>query len=91
MMLKELKEIIYPVLTEKQGVSDIDIPGAYVIQVEVVKYETTIYSPESLQNLVVLTPHYWKTKKENKELLNECKMLKVTVDITIRVLGKTDR
>lgn len=83
--LKELKEIIYPVLTEKKYEAD-NLTGCNIVQSIDYLSKVMIDSNNDLWNLLSMTPHFWKAEEKNKLLLNDHESLEVTININIKIL-----
>ncbi len=50
-----------------------------------VSYQNTLNSQQQIQDLLLMTPHNWRTKAENKESLSSLEELTVTIDAQIHV------
>ena len=50
-----------------------------------VNYKNTLSSQQQIQDLLLMTPHNWRTKAENKESLSTLEELTVTIDAQIHV------
>lgn len=50
-----------------------------------VSYQNTLSSQQQIQDLLLMTPHNWRTKAENKESLASLEELTVTIDAQIHV------
>lgn len=50
-----------------------------------VKYQNTLESQQQIQDLLLMTPHQWRARAENKEALTALDQLTVTVDAMISV------
>ena len=50
-----------------------------------VSYQNTLSSQQQIQDLLLMTPHNWRTKAENKESLSSLEELTVTIDAQIHV------
>jgi 23S rRNA (guanine745-N1)-methyltransferase len=83
--LKELKEIIYPVLTEKKYEAE-NLQGCDIIKSTDHLSKVMIESNNDLWNLLSMTPHFWKAEEKNKQLLNDHESLEITININIKVL-----
>jgi 23S rRNA (guanine745-N1)-methyltransferase len=84
--LLELKEILYPELLLKD--SDIDVKGSHLNCIDQKNYKNKILinHPEDIKHLLQMTPHVYKTNRENQAQLEELDSLELTLDIDIYVL-----
>lgn len=86
--LIELKEIIYPELTEKNK-EDIALSFDQLQLVERAKINYTIeLDQDELLNLLKMTPHYWRVKENEMNIFNSYDHLSVTVSMQISVYKK---
>jgi 23S rRNA (guanine745-N1)-methyltransferase len=86
--LIQIRNIIYPnvILAEEKDLS-IEYDGLKLIDSIKVTYDISL-NTEGLLELVRMTPHYWKTSKANKEVLNEIERLIVSIDMQIATFSK---
>ena len=56
-----------------------------LIDQQQVNYQNTLSSQQQIQDLLLMTPHNWRTKAENKESLSSLEELTVTIDAQIHV------
>jgi 23S rRNA (guanine745-N1)-methyltransferase len=84
--LIELREKLYDKITKvefdpiKNMGEDFEL-----IDQQHVSYQNTLNSQQQIQHLLLMTPHNWRTKAENKELLRSLEELTVTIDAQIHV------
>lgn len=89
--LIQLKEIIYSQITDKAYQQyKLDEPGIKLVEQVNVTYDINL-NKEDLLNLLKMTPHYWRVKKEDKENFDSYDSLVVTVDMCIGVFKKDIR
>lgn len=89
--LKELREIIYPE-TNKTGQSHADLDelkGFSHVATEALAFRETIASNEKINQLLIMTPHFYRASKEGREAACKLDKLDITVDVIFRVLEKT--
>lgn len=85
--LIQMRRIIYPeVQISPEPDSGELYPGLVFKETVKVDYPIKLTTAE-LNDLVRMTPHYWKTTKADKEALNRINELSVTVDMRILVYG----
>ncbi|MEE0859458.1 MAG: methyltransferase domain-containing protein [Acutalibacteraceae bacterium] len=85
--LIELKHIIYNEVF-KQDKKPADIGNGFKeISREEQQFTFTLDN-QQLKNLLMMTPHLWRIKKENREKLEQTQSLKLTAHYWIRVLEK---
>ena len=84
--LIELREKLYDKITKiefdpiKNMGEDFEL-----IDQQQVNYQNTLSSQQQIQDLLLMTPHNWRTKAENKESLTTLEELTVTIDAQIHV------
>ena len=88
--LKELREIIYNdvKLTEPTALDDAEQEGFKLIETIDVNFETDVLNHEAVQQLLLMTPHFFRANQEGRERASEIKSLSLTIDMVIRVLEK---
>ena len=84
--LIELKNIIYENVVVKDK-ENIKLPFKLIDSFEHTT-KVTINNNEDIVNLFKMTPHYYKVKKDNKELLDTLNNINITLDIIINVYKK---
>lgn len=84
--LIELREKLYDKITkvEFDPVKNMGDDFELVDQQQVT-YQNTLSSQQQIQDLLLMTPHNWRTKAENKESLSSLEELTVTIDAQIHV------
>jgi 23S rRNA (guanine745-N1)-methyltransferase len=50
-----------------------------------VKYQNTLENQQQIQNLLLMTPHQWRTRADNREAVKALESLTVTVDAQISI------
>lgn len=84
--LIELREKLYDQITKvefdpvKNMGDDFDL-----IDQQHVCYQNTLKNQQQIQDLLLMTPHNWRTKTENKEALSTLEKLTVTIDAQIHI------
>jgi len=89
--LKQLREIIYPEV-KKPDVSDssqIEIEGFSLVKSETLTFDEKITSNEKINQLLIMTPHFYRASKEGRLAAASLEELEITVDVIFRVLEKT--
>lgn len=84
--LIELREKLYDKITkvEFDPIKNMGEDFELVDQQQV-SYQNTLSSQQQIQDLLLMTPHNWRTKAENKESLASLEELTVTIDAQIHV------
>jgi 23S rRNA (guanine745-N1)-methyltransferase len=84
--LIELREKLYDKITkvEFDPIKNMGEDFELVDQQQV-SYQNTLISQQQIQDLLLMTPHNWRTKAENKESLSSLEELTVTIDAQIHV------
>lgn len=85
--LKELKEIIYDDVYIQDKKPSIPSKGFKEIFRRDEKFSFTLEN-EQLKNLLIMTPHLWRIKKENRERLENMNSLSLTAHFWIRAMQK---
>ena len=90
--LKELREIIYPEVSKTQhNDTVIGQSGFSLLIKDTLTYHSRIDSNEQINNLLQMTPHFYRASKEGRTRAEQLSQLDVTVDILFRVLQKTEQ
>lgn len=82
--LLELRELLYQQVND--GVFD---PSAALeqqftlIDIETIDFELQLHNNLSIQNLLAMTPHYWRASPERKSALEKISQLSISVDIQL--------
>lgn len=86
--LRELREIIYPVVKEGRN-EQCQVPeGFRLVRTEQVRYSVLIPSAEQIGNLLVMTPHLYRASEDGVKKAQALKELRVTVDVILKVLAR---
>ncbi len=86
--LRELKEIIYDEVFE-QHKHPVSVEGA-LVETECTEHRYRMTLPHrELQDLLLMTPHFWRIRQERRRQLEETEQLTLTVHYWVRVLQKT--
>lgn len=86
--LRELREIIYPVVKEGRTESNQVPEGFKLVKSEQVRFSVLIPSAEQIGNLLVMTPHLYRASAEGVKKAEALAALRVTVDVGVRVFEK---
>ena len=82
--LKELRAILYEQVLASEKSSGI-AENYDVIESESLIFKTNELDNASINNLLKMTPHYYRAKKEKRELAEDLQALVLTVDVEIKV------
>lgn len=81
--LRELREIIYPVLKAERAI-DIPVPAGFsVVSSETVRYSAEINGQQQIADLLAMTPHLFRATSEGKARVAALQGLSVTVDVRL--------
>ena len=84
--LIELREKLYDQITKVEFDPIKNMGDDFeLIEQQQVNYQNTLSSQQQIQDLLLMTPHNWRTKAENKESLSSLEELTVTIDAQIHV------
>lgn len=88
--LKELREIIYPELkdSEQDDLAETVHAGFSQVDSETLRFKSRIYDNETINNLLVMTPHFYRASKQGREAACRLSELEISVDVIFRVLEK---
>jgi len=86
--LKELREIIYSEVNKSDS-SDLSYAqemGFTLIDTQNINFKTKSINKEQIQQLLLMTPHFFRANKEGRERAAKIDSLNLTVDMVVRVL-----
>ena len=81
--LRELREIIYPVLKAERAIETIVPAGFSVVSSETVRYSAEINGQQQIADLLAMTPHLFRASSEGKARVAALQTLAVTVDVRV--------
>ena len=89
--LKELREVIYPELkkADKLDLPDKQITGFSIVSSESLQFKKKITNKQQINDLLLMTPHFYRASKDGREAASLLSELAVTIDVVFRVLEKT--
>ena len=85
--LKELREIIYPEI-KKSDTSQNEIKGFALLKSEAVTFKEKITNNEKINQLLIMTPHFYRASKEGKQKAANLNKLDITINVIFKVLEK---
>lgn len=81
--LRELREIIYPVVKAPRA-ADTPMPSGFTaLSSETVRYSVQIEGQEQIADLLAMTPHLFRASNEGKACVAALQALSVTVDVRL--------
>lgn len=86
--LRELREIIYPVVKEGRTTQLPAPEGFQLLSTEQITYTVMIQRPEHISHLLTMTPHLYRASAEGVAKAKSLKELQVTVDVMVRTLER---
>lgn len=88
--LIELREQLYDDVFEQKNkhLTTDEAPFAH-IKTDSFIYQTEIHSSEDIQNLLAMTPHFWRVKPEKKKALEAMSKISLTLDINLHLFKKS--
>ena len=88
--LKELRGIIYPEIKKSDQVSSLQTEktGFSLINSEALQFKVNITNNEQINNLLIMTPHFYRASKEGRKVACNLQQLDLTVDVLFSVLEK---
>lgn len=85
--LRELREIIYPVVKEGRTEPNQVPEGFRLVKSEQVRFSLLIPNAEQIENLLVMTPHLYRASAEGVKKAQALAELRVTVDVRLTELA----
>jgi len=88
--LKELREVIYTEVkkSDPPGLSYVEELGFSKVSSEQLKFKTGAIGNERINNLLLMTPHFYRASRGGREAAGNLRELDLTVDVVFRVLEK---
>lgn len=88
--LKELREIIYTEVrkTDPPDLSCLDEMRFTMLSRQQIEFKIGLVNHEQINNLLIMTPHFYRATKEGREAAGRLQKLDVTVDVVFRILEK---
>lgn len=87
--LRELREIIYPVLKPERSAEAPTPPGFAGLGTETVRYSLDLAGPEQIADLLAMTPHLYRASAEGRAKAAALTALTVTVDVRLTRFGRS--
>lgn len=81
--LRELREIIYPVLKAERAIEAAVPAGFSMVSSETVRYPAEIVGQAQIADLLAMTPHLFRASSEGKARVAALQSLSVTVDVRL--------
>ncbi len=85
--LLRLKSIIYPTAVQKEKETAPAFPGFSLLESKRLTFSCTVEGAQ-VQNLLAMTPHFWRISKEGAQRLAETKRLEDRASIILNVYQK---
>lgn len=89
--LRNLKRIIYPALLEKPKELHPDYPEFSLLHKETLSFDFKLESGQMVQNLLSMTPHFWRISREGALALANTAHLEDTAQVIFNVYGRQGR
>lgn len=86
--LMGLKHIIYPEILRKEKTIHPELPGFQLQHTETLEFTFTLEEPGQVQNLLAMTPHYFRISKEGARRLAETEHLTDTAQVIFNLYRK---
>ena len=88
--LKELREIIYPKVKQSRQVNlmPAEHSGFTMVERKSLQFKRKITDKKQVNNLLLMTPHFYRASKQGREVACNLHELDITVDVVFRVLKK---
>ena len=89
--LIELRQHLYDnVKIEKSTALEVHEDRLEHIASEHVKHQIDLHKQTEIEQLLTMTPHYWRAKPEKKSALSKLEHLTVSLDIRFDIYRRTD-
>ncbi|MDD3353702.1 MAG: methyltransferase domain-containing protein [Zoogloea sp.] len=86
--LRELREIIYPILKPARTLEPSVPAGFALLGAESLRYGIALEAPEQIADLLVMTPHLYKASPEGRARAAGLTRLALTVEVRLSVLER---
>jgi 23S rRNA (guanine745-N1)-methyltransferase len=88
--LMELREMIYAEVrkSDPPDLSCVEEMGFSMLDRQSLQFKTGAINNEQINNLLVMTPHFYRASKEGREAAEKLEKLALTVDVVFRILKK---
>ncbi|MDX1757403.1 MAG: methyltransferase domain-containing protein [Marinobacter sp.] len=86
--LRQLREIVYPSLKAREPAQAPVPAGFQWLASEAVRFELALAEPESIADLLAMTPHLYRASAEGRARAAALSRLTVTVDVTLKRFGR---
>lgn len=86
--LMGLKSIIYPTILHKKKVLHPQLAGFRLDRTETLAFSFSLASPEQVQNLLSMTPHFWRISKDGAARLAATDHLTDTAQVILNLYRK---
>lgn len=88
--LSDLREIIYPeIKTKSASITALaEHPKYSLLSTENLQYKAKLYNNQQVNNLLLMTPHFYRASKAGREVASNLKSLDISVDVIFSVWQK---
>ncbi len=88
--LMELREIIYSKVkqTPLQDLAQLEDMGFSILDSQPLQFKTGAINNKQINDLLIMTPHFYRATKEGREAAANLQELDLTVDVVFRILQK---
>ena len=83
--LQNLKALIYPELTHREKQLSPELPGFTLIRQRDLKFDIMLTENQQIQDLLAMTPHYWRITKEGAQRAAKATTLHDTAHIRLNL------
>ena len=83
-----LKHIIYPEILRKEKVLHADLAGFRLERTETLEFSFTLEDHAQVQNLLSMTPHFWRISKDGAARLAAADRLTDTAQVIFNLYRK---
>lgn len=86
--LRELKALIYPALTHREKALSPILPGFCLTAQQEVKFDLRLDNAQQIQDLLAMTPHYWRITQEGAARAAQAQSLHDVAHIRLNLYRK---
>lgn len=83
--LPSLKNIIYPTIVSREKQSHPQLDGFRLVETRTLRFDFTLDEPQMIQNLLSMTPHVWRIRRENADALAQTTHLDEHAEVIFNV------
>ncbi len=88
--LRELRAIIYPAVKTTNSAASFSSETEFLLlNKQQLQFKIKLTSQEQINNLLLMTPHFYRAKKSFRDIARNLQELELTIEVIVRLLEKT--